>query len=323
MSGLTISLDDVAELGAGLVRPECVLCTAAGNVYTSDWRGGIACTRSDGGHVLIGRPATTETPPFKPNGFALRRDGSFLFANLGADGGVWQLARDGTITPFLLEVDGLALPQCNFVLVDSADRVWISVSHGRRPREPRADLADGVLVLADGRGARVAADGFAWTNECRVDATGRFLYVNETFGRRLTRFRLGPDGTLAGRETVATFGAGTFPDGLAADAEGGMWVTSVVSNRVIRVMPDGAAHVVLEDLEPEHVARVERAFAARQLTLDMIHESRARKLRNVSSLAFGGPDLRTAYLGCLSGDRLATFRSPVAGAPPAHWTWEG
>jgi hypothetical protein len=42
MPGFTVSLDDVTELGAGLVRPECVLCTAAGNVYTSDWRGGIA-----------------------------------------------------------------------------------------------------------------------------------------------------------------------------------------------------------------------------------------------------------------------------------------
>jgi hypothetical protein len=42
MPGFTVSLDDVTELGAGLVRPECVLCTAGGNVYTSDWRGGIA-----------------------------------------------------------------------------------------------------------------------------------------------------------------------------------------------------------------------------------------------------------------------------------------
>jgi hypothetical protein len=46
-------------------------------------------------------------------------------------------------------------------------------------------------------------------------------------------------------------------------------------------------------------------------------------LKNISSIAFGGPDLRTAYLGCLLGDALATFRSPVAGAPPAHWNYRG
>jgi hypothetical protein len=43
--------------------------------------------------------------------------------------------------------------------------------------------------------------------------------------------------------------------------------------------------------------------------------------RNVSSLAFGGPDGRTAWLGCLLSDSLATFRSPVAGLPPSHWEW--
>jgi hypothetical protein len=43
-------------------------------------------------------------------------------------------------------------------------------------------------------------------------------------------------------------------------------------------------------------------------------------LQNISSLAFGGADRRTAYLGCLLGDRLACFRAPVAGHPPPHWT---
>jgi len=41
----------------------------------------------------------------------------------------------------------------------------------------------------------------------------------------------------------------------------------------------------------------------------------------VTSLAFGGPDLRTAYLGSLKGTQLASFRSPVAGLPPIHWNW--
>ena len=39
----------------------------------------------------------------------------------------------------------------------------------------------------------------------------------------------------------------------------------------------------------------------------------------VASLAFGGVDRRTAYLGCLLGDAIAWFRAPVAGEPPVHW----
>jgi hypothetical protein len=48
----------------------------------------------------------------------------------------------------------------------------------------------------------------------------------------------------------------------------------------------------------------------------------SRRLRNISSLAFGGKDLKTVYLGCLLGDSLATFRSPVAGRPPVHWLFD-
>ena len=38
-----------------------------------------------------------------------------------------------------------------------------------------------------------------------------------------------------------------------------------------------------------------------------------------TSIAFGGPDRKTAYIGSLRQKQLATFRSPVAGAPMAHW----
>jgi hypothetical protein len=42
-------------------------------------------------------------------------------------------------------------------------------------------------------------------------------------------------------------------------------------------------------------------------------------LRNIASVAFGGADLKTVYLGNLAGDRIATFRSPIAGAEPVQW----
>lgn len=49
---------------------------------------------------------------------------------------------------------------------------------------------------------------------------------------------------------------------------------------------------------------------------------KSRRVRNVSSLALGGPDLPTAYLGCLLGDAIAAFRSPLAGAPQVHSNFE-
>ncbi len=323
LAGFRLSLAEIGALGSGLMRPECVLATRAGTLYVSDARGGIAEIAPDGGVGFFGKMAAPAESEFKPNGIALCRDGSFLFANQGAAGGVWRMGRDGVATPYLLEVEGFPLPPTNFVLVDDAERVWISVSTRRRERHHfRNDTADGFLILVDGRGARVAADGFIWTNECRFDPGGDWLYVNETFGQRLTRFRVSAEGALSERQTVTEFGPGTFPDGIAFDQGGGAWITSVISNRIIRVSADGGQQLIVEDLDSGHLEWIEGLLSRHQLRGPHVHLAKAEKLMNLSSLAFGGPDLKTAYLGTLSGDCVLSFAAPVAGAPLAHWNWE-
>ena len=303
------------------MRPECVLATAAGDLYTADWRGGVAHLRGATVHALY-RGELPAGRPLRPNGIALRADGTFLLADLGdTSGGVFVLSRNGEVRPFLEAVEGVALPPSNFVAIDRHERVWITVSTRRAPRirGARADVADGFIVLVDKRGARIAADALAYTNEALVSPDGAWLYVNETFGRRLTRFRIGADSELGAREVVTTFGTGTFPDGLAFDSDGAVWITSIVSNRVIRVTPDGRQQLIMEDCAPAHLAECEAAYLAGTLSRNHLDHSGGRLLKNISSLAFAGSDLRTAILGCLGGDSLATFRTAVAGHPPAHW----
>ena len=258
----------------------------------------------------------------KPNGIALRSDGSFLIAHLGAEaGGVFQLHRSGEVMPFLLEVEGDPLPPTNFVLEDGQGRVWITVSTRALPRHLgyRSGAGDGFIVLLDHHGARIVADGLGYTNELALSPDGAWLYVNETFARRLSRFPLRDDGGLGARETVVEFGVGTFPDGLAFDEAGAVWVVSIVSNRVIRITPEGEPETILEDCDEAHLAWVERAYLTGTMGRAHLDRVESRCLRNISSIAFGGPDLRQVYLGCLLGERLATFRSPVAGSPPPHW----
>ena len=123
----------------------------------------------------------------RPNGVALAADGSFLLANLGDAGGVWRLDQQGALTPWLLEVDGVAAASRKFRDRRQRGRTWITVSTRCRPRQLawRADVADGFVVLVDEHGARIVADGLHYTNECRPDPSGEWLYVVETFGRRL------------------------------------------------------------------------------------------------------------------------------------------
>jgi len=322
-TGPAIALEALQFTGRGLNRPECVLATARGDLYTADWRGGVAHIRPDGTQVLYAA-ALPAGRPLRPNGIALRADGSFLLADLGEElGGVFSLDRSGRVRPLIERADGIDLPPTNFVHEDAAGRIWITVSTRHRPRAAayRGDVADGFIVLVDARGARIVADGLGYTNEAVVSPDGQWLYVNETFGRRLTRFRVVADGSLTGRETVTDFGPGTFPDGLTFDADGDVWIISIVSNRVIRVDREGRQQLMLEDCGPEHVESCERAFVAGTMGRPHLDTCGGRVLKNISSLAFGGADLRTAYLGCLLGDRLASFRAPVAGHPPVHWNF--
>jgi sugar lactone lactonase YvrE len=323
LGGGVIALDELAFVGSGLSRPECVLVTRSGHVHTADWRGGVATLHPDGSATLV-RGALPGGRPLRPNGMALTRHQTFLLADLGEElGGVYELHRDGRTVPLVERVDGIDLPPTNFVSIDARGRTWITVSTSHRPRALayRRDVADGFIAVIDDRGARIVADALGYTNEALLSPDGHWLYVNETFARRLTRFRVAADGALSSRETVATFGPGTYPDGLAFDAEGHVWITSIVSNRVIRVAPDGSQTLMLEDADAAHVQWAEEAYEANALGRPHLDTRAGTRLANISSLAFGGPDLRTAYLGCLLGDAIATFRAPVAGHPPVHWTW--
>jgi sugar lactone lactonase YvrE len=305
----------IGKIFPGLQRPECVLTHASGTVFVSDRRGGVLKLLPDGQQLL------TCHSGLLPNGIALLEDGGFLIANLADAGGVWKIGRDGEVSPWLTEVNGQPLHRVNFVTNDTAGRVWVCISATDGGDCYPVDTSTGYIVMCDASGARIVAEGLHYTNECRVSADGCFLYVNETFGRRLSRFALAPNGLLGSRETVATFEAGDFPDGLALDAEGGAWVVCVGSNRLYRVGADGIRHTVIDDALPETVAALEASFESATLSRPQLSAARGRRLGNITSLAFGGADLRTAYMGCIGGDSLATFRSPVAGLEPVHWNW--
>ncbi len=316
-----VSLDQIQFVGHDLARPECALCTSDGVLHVADWRGGVTLIYPDGTQRSVLAKGSFQP---KPNGIAILPDGGWLLAHLGdTDGGVYRLAPDGTLTPVLLEVDGQPLPPTNYAHYDNKGRLWVTVSTRKEPRNLgyRADCDDGFVVLKDETGARIVADGLGYTNECLIHPETGQLYLNETFARRLTRFDVAVDGTLSNKTTVAEFGPGTFPDGLTFDAEGGVWITSIVSNRVIRVSADGQQETLLQDAGDEDLDRVEAAYQADEMGRPHLDRSFGMTLENISSAAFGGPDLKTVYLGCLLGKRIAAFHSDIAGLKPFHWDW--
>ncbi len=311
-----VELGQVTFVGENLNRPESVIATARGEIFVSDDCFGV---------VALGHPAVEisgKPSGFLPNGIAMLPDRQFLIANLSPEGGVWRLDRAGRLHPHILAVEGISMAFTNFVSLDVDGGLWISVCTRSHPREKafRSDVHDGFLIRHDRSGTRIVADGLSFANECRLDPLGRYLYVNETFARRISRFP-NNGGTLGPRESVYEFGPGEFPDGLAFDSDGGIWIACIVANRLIRLDPEGQRETILDDSDPKQIAQAEVRYLSHAIDRADVDAGATRSLRNISSVAFGGPDLRTIYLGCLGGKRIPTIRSRWAGAELPHWRY--
>ncbi len=181
-----------------------------------------------------------------------------MISNFGTDC-LELMKRDGETRVLADSIDGEPIGKVNFVLRDSQDRIWITVSTRIKNwmHALRTDLADGYIArYIDGK-FRIVADGFHFTNEIRMDAREEFLYVVETTGGCVSRLRVGSDGSLSGREVFgpSSLGTGAWPDGIAFDSVGNLWGTLVYSDKLFVLTPEGDFRLLLDEGDPQKVAR--------------------------------------------------------------------
>lgn len=332
LDGFTVDPADIRYVGEGLQRPECILAERDGSLWAADARGGVVLIRPDGTQRLI---AQTESQGFAeagdeetrfvsgtlPNGLAFARNGDILISNFGTDR-LEVMTRDGRSRVLADSIDGMAIGKVNFVLRDSRDRIWMTIStrtvNWMRAMSP--SIRDGYVALYEGGKLRVVADGFHFTNEIRLDAREDWLYVAETCARKVTRLRVGPAGDLTGRETFGPDDHGAFIDGIAFDQHGNLWGTHVMTDRIFAITPDGELRILLDDDRDSAAGRaLMQAFARDEATPELMLACGGRIAPWFASITFGGPDLRNVYIGSLRGDRIPWFRSPVPGLPMVHW----
>lgn len=328
-----VDRDRIGYIGEGLQRPECILAERDGTLWAADARNGVVRIAPDGRQRLITQAATTGfrdaaddaarfTRGSLPNGLAFAADGSILIANFGTDA-LEVMDRDGRTRRLLDTLDGQPIGKVNFVLRDRRGRLWLTISTRRRDWMTAVSpkVADGRIVLVDDQGPRVVAEGFAFTNEIRLDAAEEYLYVAETTGRRISRLKLRPDGSLGEREVFgpSVLPGGGFPDGIAFDAHGNLWGTLIWSDQIFAITPDGDCRILFDDGDPAAFAAVAQAFAEDRLTPEILLAAGGTVAPWTASLTFGGPDLRTVFVGSLRGQRIPCFTAPVPGLSMAHW----
>jgi gluconolactonase len=319
-------------LGCDLQRPECILAEPNGALWVADARGGVVRIQNGEQQIITqrrsdhfdraGSDATRYLEGTLPNGLAFARSGDILISNFGTDC-LELMSRDGTSRVLADSIEGEPIGKVNFVLRDSRDRIWITVSTRAKNwmHALRTDLADGYIARYESGTFRIVADAFHFTNEIRFDANEEYLYVVETTGGRITRLRADECGNLHEREVFgpSTLGKGAWPDGIAFDCYGNLWGTLVYSDKLFVLTPEGDLRILLDEGNPAKVDALEQAFFRNHVTEDVLFATGQGIAPWMASVTFGGPDLRTVYIGSLKGKRIPYFRAPVAGLPMVHW----
>jgi gluconolactonase len=77
--------------------------------------------------------------------------------------------------------------------------------------------------------------------------------------------------------------------------------------------------MLLDEGDPHLVDALERQFFASHVTEEVLFATGRGIAPWMASVTFGGPDLRTAYIGSLKGNRVPYFKAPAPGLPMVHW----
>jgi sugar lactone lactonase YvrE len=331
IDGFFVNKDEIGFIGAGLQRPECILATRDGSLWAADARGGVTRISPDGSQSIIAprlysdfiRAESHEsrfTSGTLPNGLAFAVNGDIIIANFGTDR-LEVMSLQGDVRVLADKIDGMPIGKVNFVLRDTKGRLWITVStrmqNWMRAISPR--VSDGFIALYDGAGLRIVADGLKFANELRFDAAEEWLYVVETCGPHVTRFRVQIDGSCTDREVYGPPDHGALIDGIAFDAHGNLWGTHVFADRIFAITPDRNLRIILDDGDPVAGARLMKAFRSDEMTPELLLDCGGGLAPWFASVTFGGPDLKTLYIGSLRGTRIPYFRAPVSGLPMVHW----
>jgi sugar lactone lactonase YvrE len=224
-----------------------------GRFWFSDFYAHEICSVGLDGSVRI---EVTVEGDERPSGLGWLPDGRLLFVAMLARK-VMRREHDGTIVEHA-DLGDVATFHCNDMIVDELGRAYVgnfgfdldptleamgpegllgAMAEDRSPYTARLALVD-----LDGS-VRVVADDLAFPNGMVLLDGGVTLVVAQTLGLELTAFDVDGDGALSNRRIWASLigddGSFAAPDGISADADGGIWVANALGAEVIRVEAGG------------------------------------------------------------------------------------
>lgn len=204
-------------------------------------------------------------------GLALDGDGRVYACDVG-NGCIQRIDPEGGVQRY-----GAPIGYPNFLAFDAAGRLWVTDSGDWGGTNGAV-----VRIDPDGTTERVI-EGLHFANGLAI--RGDWLYIVESTWPRVVRVPL----SGGEPEPVVVFDR-AVPDGLAFDADGGLWIGCWQPNRVYRLAPNGELNIAVDDWSGVYAP-------------------------TPTNLAFAGPDLDVVALASLGTHAVTAFDPGVRGAP--------
>lgn len=273
-----LGLEPIASGGFGLC--EAPRLDADGAVWFSDvLNGGVF-------RIPAGADAIDEVVPKRRGvgGLVLHARGGVVMT--GRD--VVHVAPDGTQREVFAAPEGSEIAGFNDASTDAHG--WLLVGAVRYQALTGAPPQPGWLVVVASNFVAVAIDdGVDWPNGIGMAPDGRTAYLSDYAHGRVVAIDVDRQGALGDQARPFADAPRGSCDGLAVDAEGGVWVALGDAGALARFDAAGALTELVEGIAPF-----------------------------VSSIAFGGADGRDVLVTTMGGPRggeVLRGRAPVSGVP--------
>jgi sugar lactone lactonase YvrE len=248
-----------------LIRPEDGVALPDGRLIVADQVHGLRAIERDGTSAPFGEMVAAgyvHSPPEQSggaNGVSLEPDGTHLLVADIFHGGIYRVAvGTGETERVYQHRYGV-----NTAVRDSRGAIWFTQSAHNTQEEGEARMwasvdipaPEGALLRLGMDGdrleeqAEVVVDSLYYANGVVIDEASGHLYLAETIGGRVWRYRVELDsGQLSDR---SVFVDGVEPDNLELDGEGHLWIALPLSNGLLRVdTGTGAQHLAFSSVTP-------------------------------------------------------------------------
>lgn len=181
----------------------------------------------------------------QPSGLGWRPDGSLLVVSMKRR--LVLSHRGNGQTQRWADLNHIATFHCNDMIVDDKGGAYVgnfgfdldAALAARGPERVFADHATAKLayISPDGN-ARVVAEDLHFPNGAVITPDDKTLIIAETLAGALTAFDIEADGSLSNRRVWAST-LPRMPDGIALDADNGIWIANPLASECVRIGEGG------------------------------------------------------------------------------------